>query len=247
MPLKGSVCPGPTAGRVQTRTQASDGACAHRHRQHGQEQRPQGNAATPAQSLLPAEPSRHRARPLACTGEGQAPSAARKPRDTPGADGRSRLGARPDGVQQIPPRTGSVPADASRRLVPGDTGWPQACPGPQAPSVGSMRWMWSSERSSSGAPTHPLQHREGLGAGRLPSSRACCSLRFPGPRPQAPPSQVGTLSLSHAEGHWQEGPQPQRSCSASLTTPHPPGRAACCQPLLESLAPHSPDPVQSWK
>ena len=172
-----------TSGRVQTRTQASNGACARRHRQSGQQQRSQGYAAAPPQSLLPAEPSRHRAHPLACTGEGQALSAARKPRDTPAADGTSRLATWPDGVQRIPPRTGSVPADASQRPVPGNTGWPQACPGPQDPSAGSTRWTRSSECSSSGAPTHPLQHREGLGAGRVPSSRACCLLRFPGPRP----------------------------------------------------------------
>lgn len=46
------------------------------HGQRGQKQRSQGNSAAPPQSLLPAQPSRHRACPLACTREGQALSAA---------------------------------------------------------------------------------------------------------------------------------------------------------------------------
>lgn len=70
--------------------------------------------------------------------------------------------------------------------------------------------------------------------------------RLPGPRPQAPPSQAGTLSLGHAERHCQEAPQPrgQRRC---FSAHRPPGRAARCQPFLGPQAPHSPDPVQNWK
>lgn len=115
-------------------------------------------------------------------------------------------------------------------------GGPRPVLGLRLPAQGAGDGQSSERRSSPGAPTHPCRTGRGWEWAGSPPGGLLLALRFPGPRPQAPPSQVGTRTLSHAEGHWQEGPQPQRqlqrfshhtlpSCAGSLlpTPPRAPG------------------------
>lgn len=138
----------------------------------------------------------------------------------------------------------------SRRLSEAGSWRHRVAPGLSWASGSPRREQVTDRAVSAGRPLGPRPTpaaQVGAGSGRAPLQAACCS-----------PCDSQALALRHPLHRWGHGPSamlrdtgkrvpnPRGSCSASLTTPRPPGQAACCQPLLGPQAPHSPDPMQSW-
>ena len=137
----------------------------------------------------------------------------------------------------------------SRRLSEAGSWRHRVAPGLSWASGSPRREQVTDRAVSAGRPLGPRPTpATQVGAGRAgsPPGSLLLARRFPGPRPQAPLHRWGHGPSATLRDTGKRVPNPRGSCSASLTTPRPPGQAACCQPLLGPLAPHSPDPMQSW-